>query len=236
MVSKKNDALRLEEQLVRWLCSPEVMSEIEARLEKADDAGAASLLQGLDTVVPRVRGGPDLFDGIRKREPREDELLVEGRDLVYLRVRHLADPPADLVRGLVVTESPVGLGRLLAAFAGLERIALAPWMRKALGSVCARLRGDAAREKQLLLEAVRGHADELALFVGLARNQRGTGSEVELFALRQCVRLVPTWAEALDQLHEGADAIDDPDAAEIDRWEEPEEEGSEEWEDDRDAA
>src|SRR5581483_2802245 len=122
----------------------------------------------------------------------------------------------DVVRALLVTPSSE-VEPLLDRFAALAGTSSAEWMDVAFSAVVARLWKKPEREKNLLLQAIRKAPDELALFAALAVNQLGSCSDVELFALRQLVRVAPSWRAAREELHRAAKAIGDTDAARIEQ-------------------
>ncbi len=208
------DPRPLDEQLLEKLYRREVLDEVETLLEKGDVARATELLRELREEFPRDDGGPELFDALLETSPLREGFHYEARARVYHDARLLKDARGDLVRGMLVAPRTEA-HRLLEAFTGLGTVAVAGWVGLAASAVVARLRGNAKREKQLLLQAIRKAPDELALFAALAVNQLGSCSDVELFALRQCVRVAPGWQFARLELQRAARAIGDDDAARI---------------------
>jgi hypothetical protein len=203
----------LDEELEETLVRREALSRVEELLMRGDFPEAASVLR--QTRTKPVEGDArELLDTWLEVEPASP-LMLEARARVYQDASRFTDAARDLVRAALVTEGRKPTIQLLDRLATLEKVQLAPWMEKAVASVGARLKGDSKAEKQLLLEAVRGAPDELALFAALARNQLGSCSDVELFALRQCVRCSPFWLEARAELRRAASAIGDPDAMRI---------------------
>ena len=210
--------------------------EIEARLAQGDTVWAASQLRCFRREVPRWDGRPDLFDMLIEEDPLAAGKVLETRALVYRDAGLLPEAQKDFVRSLLVAGDELSAGRVLSVFADLEGVELEPWMRKALSAVTARFRGDAPAEKQALLEAIRGAPRELFLFAALVRNQEGSGSEVELFALRQAVRLAPLWGDARLELMTVAELRGEPEAAEVEELPDRDDDELEERDEDRDVA
>jgi len=208
------DARPLDEQLLEKAYQRETLNEVEARLEKGDEAGAAALLRELRLEFPRGDGGPDLFDGFLEQDPFGEGFHFEVRSRIYRDARLLRDARADIVRALLVTPSS-DVEQLLDRFAALAGTPSSDWLDLAFSAVVARLWKKPEREKSLLLQAIRKAPDELALFAALAVNQLGSCSDVELFALRQLVRVAPSWRAAREELHRAAKAIGDGDATRI---------------------
>ncbi len=209
-----HDMRALEEQLLEKAYQREALNEVEARLEKGDLAGATALMRELRLEFPRGDGGPDLFDGFLAQDPFGEGFHYEVRARIYRDARLLRDARADVVRALLVTPSSE-VEPLLDQFAALAGTPSAEWMDLAFSAVVARLWKKPAREKDLLLQAIRKAPDELALFAALAVHQLGSCSDVELFALRQLVRVAPSWTAARQELHRAAKAIGDRDAERI---------------------
>jgi len=216
----------LEEELAEKLFKREALNEVENLLTRGDLAAARKLLRKTERKLGHVDAR--LFDTSLALDPTGDDLLFSVRAAVYAEARCLKNVTKDLVRAVLVTENTVSTLAMLARLADAND-ELAPWMEKALLSVGARMRGDEKEERQLLLGAIRCGPDEVALFAALARNTRHSGSDIELFALRQCVRCAPRWLAARDELHAAAKIMNDPDATRIEERPDPNDDGSKAW-------
>ncbi|HZV01335.1 MAG TPA: hypothetical protein VFF73_31775 [Planctomycetota bacterium] len=204
-------ALPLAVELARKLFKREALDEVEARVERGDMEGARELLRKAELEFPEVNA--QLYDFWLALDPAGDELLYEARARIYAEAQVMEHVTADLVRALLVTTSRDIALQMLTVLAG--KVEDDSWMSLARESVYARYKGHEKAERQLLLAAIRKAPDEVALFAALARNTRGSGSDVELFALRQCVRCAPYWQAARTELHRAAKAMGDMDATRI---------------------
>jgi hypothetical protein len=208
---QKPVARPLEVELEEKLLRREAENEVTEHLAR-EDFGAA--VHALRKLRPGDPGGPEIDGAFLPAEP-EKELFYELRSALYREAKRFEAATRDLVRAVLVTDGRELTLEILGRIAALEKVELAPWMAKALAAVGARLRADRPLERRLLLEAVRGAPDELPLFVALARCEAKSSSEVELFALRQCVRLSPGWLSVRIELYRAAEAVGDRDAMRV---------------------
>ncbi len=129
----------------------------------------------------------EVLDELRNGEPRPELHWLEGQILIAQGNR--ASGIEELARAFVLSED---LEWILQGYPLEPRLAravpsAARWARFALDAVGARLEGDTARERLLLLDAARQLPDR-ALYLGIARIERGRGSELEVFALERALR------------------------------------------------
>jgi len=192
------------------------LDEVERLLMNEEFERSAQILRQLRLEHPRRPGKPDLFDRLLASEPTQDYLLYV-RSIAYRKAGLLEDGVLDLIRATLVTRSKEGCLAQLDELAQIENVELAPWMSKAVTAVAARTRQDRKAERQALLEAIRGAPEEIALFGALARCEVGSGSDIEIFALRQCVRCAPFWKCARLELHRAAKATGYPGAFAIEQ-------------------
>lgn len=100
----------------------------------------------------------------------------------------------DELRGLLVGQGSLGCPALEHATLAAIRDPVKPvWALLALRAVLDRARGDEDGERLWLLEAIRRAPDELSLFLALGRLEWGTGSPLEVFAIRRALDLAYYW-------------------------------------------
>ncbi|HZV01337.1 MAG TPA: hypothetical protein VFF73_31785 [Planctomycetota bacterium] len=163
-------------------------------------------------LLERIRidfkpGEMQLFDRWIAMAPN-NELLFEVRALVENEAGQDESAALDLVRGILVARSGEASSELTVLLMRIgQNFRLPDWARTALEAASARLGRDLEAEKKHLLAAIRMAPEEATLFVALARNQRGSSSDLEIFALRNALELVPDWIEGeveLARAHRGA--------------------------------
>jgi hypothetical protein len=173
---------------------PEELLALEKHLDAGDLRAAAGCLHALSIPYSLRRVRPMTFDRCLKRDPSND-LFLELRGTICLGAQLHEDAIRDLVRSLLLARGRKAcLERTGLLARALAKGEIEPWMRRALDALEARLSRNEEAERKHLLAAIGLAPTEATLFVALARNQAGTASELELFALGIAVRCAPGWA------------------------------------------
>jgi hypothetical protein len=120
-------------------------------------------------------------------EPRPD--LHHIRACLLLDAGERLAALTELVRALLLSEEIAFLVSHRRLRRPLARLvpSLERWARLALEAVKARLDGETLLERRLLLEALREAPEERSIFLSLCRLERGSASDLEVFALEEAL-------------------------------------------------
>jgi hypothetical protein len=168
----------------------EAIEEIEALTRRDELVRAAGLL-----VWTRGAFGtdaPDVFHRALSSRPEEHGYYVARAKLKW---QAALDEEAfeDRVRALLVSACPDFIRHEATQLPDVESDA--PWVEGALESVAFRLEGNEHEEGAHLMAAARKAPGEVALWVSVARLEQGTGTRLEIVALRTVLERARGWQD-----------------------------------------